>query len=170
MEKVSDDKKKVFIEDGKVYTLVNMGNYVGHKNRQWYEESPDFWKLMFYDADDIHIEALIDDFGDYLRLIADKADVRRILQLNGNKVLSDTVCKVDSDSPMGFSDSCVAYHDKYGDSDNPSINEYLTSEPVFKSDNGEEFEEEVPGNTDIIAFIDKNDNLVDVVNNTLNVK
>jgi len=69
------------------FTILNMGDYVGHKSRQWYEEAPDFWKTMFIDIcsqepkKNMEVEFLIDDKGDMLSVtLTDGNGVRRTRQ------------------------------------------------------------------------------------------
>ena len=44
MELVREEKnKKVFVENNKIYYMLNMGSYVGHRNRSWYASKPAFF-------------------------------------------------------------------------------------------------------------------------------
>lgn len=69
------------------FTLMDMGTYIGHRYRQWYETAPEIWKAMGIDIESkdpsksIHSEFLVDDKGDLLRaLIIDSNGIKRARQ------------------------------------------------------------------------------------------
>lgn len=84
---LNEENKKTFLMERGNYnvqfTLLNMGNYVGHKNRQWYESAKPHWETMLVDiisqdpSKCLTGEFLIDSNGDFQRLL--------ISDNNGNK-------------------------------------------------------------------------------------
>ena len=153
--------KKIVQDENKYYTLIDMGIYIGHRSREWWEEAPKEWRLMFYeDEDGLKIDALVDDIGDYSRIILEKDDVRRVLQLRGNFVIEDSV-----------------YDEKEG-IDNIYISKSIDSKPVMIDDylkenhsaylDGKTFNEEIPSNESVKSFIEDNDRIIDKVINSKN--
>ena len=76
----SDDKKKTyqFQKDNYLidFTLVDMGNFVGHRHRNFMDSVPEYWETMFVDirhnedkSKNINSSFLISDNGHLLRLI-----------------------------------------------------------------------------------------------------
>lgn len=104
MEFIKDDEKeKILIDKNddfvKKYVFINMGDYVGYKTRKWYDDAPDCFRLMFCDQFQgnkivSHIEALVDDLGEYSRILIDKDGFRRVILINNGMILEDTVNKV----------------------------------------------------------------------------
>ena len=101
MEKLlEDDRKIIFLEelennDKGIYSMINMGEYIGYKKGKFGEEAPDDWKLLFYDIYNdkeekvLSIEALCDDNGDYSKFIEKTDDYKRIVIINSNTVVRD---------------------------------------------------------------------------------
>ena len=91
MKKIIDDKsRKVFLMERQGYkvefTLLDMGIYVGHKQRAWYETPRQYWETMCIDvisqdpSKSISSEFLIDSYGKFQRLlISDKQGNKRII-------------------------------------------------------------------------------------------
>lgn len=70
------------------FTLLDMGDYVGHKKRPWFAEPKSHWKTMFIDVisedtnKNLNAEFLIDSDGNFQRLlIADEKGNKRIVLL-----------------------------------------------------------------------------------------
>ena len=169
MELVSEDGKKKVYKDGdnKIYSMLDMGSYVGHRTRQWYESAPEVWMLMFYDekredGQDMHIEALVDDKGNYMRLLIDLGDERRSIQIHNGMVYSDTVSKMSGTHDGLFGDTYVALDgDIYSGSKAP-LNDYLVLNPIFYL-NDEVYEGELSNNDFILAFLQKNTELKEII-------
>ena len=170
MELVREEKnKKVFVENNKIYYMLNMGSYVGHRNRSWYASKPAFWVLMATDekcndGEVLHMEALVDNRGDYTRFILQKGDIKRVLQLQYGRVYSDTISDTRNGSdPIGLGVTYVAMDgDIYSDEQIP-LNEYLSYEPEF-SLNGEVFDGDIPSNDTIIDFLNRNSQIRTALN------
>ena len=91
MKKILDEKtKKEFLMERNgysvKYTIMNMGDYVGHKYRQWYEDTPEYWETMFITVESedplkcLSGEFSIDSNGSFLNLIIkDKDDNKRVI-------------------------------------------------------------------------------------------
>lgn len=165
MELLREEKnKKVFVENYKLYHMLNMGSYVGHRNRSWYASKPAVWILMATDekcedGEILHMEALVDDRGDYTRFILQKGEIKRVLQLQNGRVYSDTINDTRNGAdPIGLGQTYVAMNgDIYSDEQIP-LNEYLSYEPEF-SLNGETFDGEVPSNSVIEDFLTRNNQI-----------
>ena len=157
-----EKKKKVFTEDNKIYYVLDMGSYVGHKSRQWYSSKPEIWILMASDeqckdGETLHIEALVDDCGDYMRFIMQKGDIKRVIQLQHGRVYSDTI-----------DDSYSTYLCMDGDIYSPNqvaLDEYLSYEPEF-SLNDSIYEGEIPSNDSLGEFLHSNEKLRNALRNT----
>ena len=91
MERCTDEaKKKEFLMKKEGYnvrfTLLDMGSYVGHQHRQWYQKATPHWETMGISVDtedtskSLDSEFLIDSNGGFQRLIIeDKNGNKRIL-------------------------------------------------------------------------------------------
>ena len=80
MELVREENgKKIFVDGDRSYTMIDMGSYVGHMYRDWYEAAPEVWILMQSDDGNSKIESLVDSNGQYIRFVADEGNVRRII-------------------------------------------------------------------------------------------
>ena len=80
MKKIVDEKnKKVFSMQKDNYTvnftLLDMGEYVGYQNREWYDNVYPYWETMFIEVvaqnpdKNLSSEFLIDSYGKFQRLI-----------------------------------------------------------------------------------------------------
>ena len=157
INKITDTKIAIATDDGTVYTMLNMGDYVGHRNRNWYETPSPYWTLIFVDKEneDIHMEALIDDIGNYIDLKIASGNVRRAIALKYGDVISDLVMYETND---------VLPTDKYysvkdGDT---SLNKYLGTPHVYK-DGDKVFDGVVPSDKLIKDFFLKNDEYKKVI-------
>ena len=91
MKKILDkENKKEFLMEKDNYsvkfTVLNMGEFVGHKSRQWYESAKACWETMFINivSQDpkkcLSGEFLIDSNGDFQRLlISDNSGNKRVI-------------------------------------------------------------------------------------------
>ncbi len=91
MKKIVDEKNKKIFSMARngysvLFTLLDMGEYVGHKSRQWYEKASPFWETMMIDvlSEDpnkkLSSEFLIDSNGDFQRLIiTDMKGYKRVI-------------------------------------------------------------------------------------------
>ena len=158
---VDNVDKKIVQEEDKYYTLIDMGSYIGHRSRNWWEENPEEWRLMFYeDENGLKIDALVDDSGSYSRIILEQDGVRRILQLQGDFILEDSVY----DEKEGINNIYVS---KSIDSKPELIEDYLNVEHGAYLD-GKTFDEEVPSNDKVKSFIEDNDRVIEKIINTKN--
>ena len=150
----------VFYNDTERFTFVDMGSYVGHQSREWYEKVPSCWRLMFYDEqkDDspIHIEALVDRTGYYLRIIVSQGNVRRVLLMNRNVVDEDMIYEYDSEEFMFPKKVYIAFEDKYREQRHPNLQTYLSQEHRFISNDGEVYNGNVSSNSHINNFFESN--------------
>ena len=94
---INDKEKRIYQDDNKIYTLINMGAYVGYKTRDLFKETKDFWKLISYEDKSnkngkLCIDTIINDEGHYVRIKMDKGEVSRyICLLDENIVISDNL-------------------------------------------------------------------------------
>lgn len=165
MELVREEKnKKIFVEGNKTFYVANMGSYVGHRNRQWYSSKPEVWILMgmdekCQDGEILHIEALVDDRGDYMRFIMQKGDIKRVLQLQNGRVYSDSINDArEGKDLLGMGKTYSALDgDIYSDEQIP-LYEYLSLEQRYTS-NGETYDGEVPNNDVLKEYMLASENL-----------
>ena len=151
----------LFREGNKAYKFVNMGEYVGHMNRSWDQEAPDYYKLMTYNETKedgvLHIEALIDSNGDYTRLIVKKGDAERVVALSGENVLGDVVYITTDEKDLIPKRRYVSFD---GDISNiKPIKDYFQGVHTFKSKDGEVFTGEVVNDKYVIDFLRKGEEL-----------
>ncbi len=109
MELVTEDEnRKIFREDGKFYTMINMGSYVGHQRREWWETPQDAWFLMMYDivVNDkkaVRMDALVDSLGTYSRIGVEQNGERQYIFLrNGNVLETLNIKAPDSEKIPGY--------------------------------------------------------------------
>ena len=164
MELIRDEKdKKIYADEGtKLYTMINMGEYIGHSSREWYEDAPEAWRLMFYDemlkdGKKKHIEALVDELGDYTRIIVELNGSKRILQLSGNWVVSDSVVTNLSDDDILGDFYTAVNNDSI--QRRPRLAEHLSTKQTFTRD-GETYTGDVVDNGLVLNFLQKNKELV----------
>ena len=94
MELVTEnEQRKIFRDEetGKFYTMINMGEYVGYRNRDFWQNPNDAWFLMIYDEikNDkkiSHMDALIDQSGNYTRIVLEQNSERKTMFLRGNMI------------------------------------------------------------------------------------
>ena len=169
MELLLDEKnRKMFYDEnvGEFYTMLDMGCYVDHRNRLWYEKESQVWRLMMVDEKPRnghykHIEALIDDMGNYSRIIVEVNNVKRIILLNNGRVFSDSI--VSNFSFDGIKDNSyyVLNEDIYSD-------KLLSSEEYFNNTqnfylNGRLFNGGAVNNQFVIDFFNKNNELLELI-------
>ena len=157
-----DEYGNVIISDGvRTFTFMNMGDYVGHNNREWYEEGPVFYKLMTYDEihdkGRLHVEALVDTLGNYQRILVDTGSERRSFNTRGNFLVSDAVylpekAYVSFDHGTDLTQAA------------PNVNGYLGQEHTFTNENGETYEGPLKRDDIITAFINADRELLPSVN------
>jgi len=127
----------VFSNGDEVFTFVDMGNYVGHNSRQWYEQPSSCFRLMFYDDNrgnqPVHIETLVDAVGDYSRIVVSSGNIKRVLLLNGNYVDEDSIYEMDSDNSFLPKNTYISFEDKYMEKPHPDLQSYLSMEHKFLS-------------------------------------
>lgn len=157
MEIIKEEKtKKIFEENGKIYTLIDMGAYVGHRNRNWWENTPECWRLMFCDEknndnETFHIEALVNDSGDYIRFLIEKDEVKRIINVTNDYVYQDFLFEKSND--LDFGEQYVALEKEIYDSDKLPLREYLKQNQTFYSNNKEKYNGETFGNEELLQFL-----------------
>lgn len=177
MELVLENKnQRVFEEGNKQYTMLNMGDYVGHRQREWYEDAPEAWYLMAMEENGnkpgcYHIESLVDDLGDYLSIIMTKGKTKRFLQLRGSFVLEDSIDDTSKGKDvLGFGKKFIALNKDIYDSDQVRLTDYLFTEPRFVADDGEVFSGEIPSNEDIAEYLETNQILRDTIKSSKTLK
>ena len=84
----SEDNKQYALDKkdySVIFTLMDMGIYIGHRTREWWMEAPEIWRTMGIDIEakdpnkSIHSEFLVDDHGEMLRtLIKDFNGIKRV--------------------------------------------------------------------------------------------
>lgn len=159
----------VFDNETESFTFVDMGNYVGHQSREWYEESPSCWRLMFFDEKKedfpIHIEALVDSAGYYSRIMICQGNSRRILLINGNVIDEDMICEFDPEEPLFPKKTYIAFEDQYKEKTHPSLQTYLSHKQQFLSHNGEVYIGDLSSNNYPNHFLMSNMELAKLIDN-----
>lgn len=164
MKKVYEDKERIVLMSDeenlhKDYTILNMGNYVGHRNRSIFELAPEYWKLMFYTEADLNsnkqtnVEALIDEQGNYIRILVEQFPLTRVLLIDDKTVLADWI--IDGDCSRKHK-SGILYKASVDEISGVSLDDYLMKEhPLFYYGNTktECFLGNYPTNNYIISFL-----------------
>ena len=164
MELISEERgKKIYLDGNKKYTMIDMGPYVGHMSRDWYIETPSVWFLMQVEGKDFSVESLIDSNGEYIRLLAKTGNVTRVLQMNGDKVYSDSIFVGENLSNELMGDNYIAKEGDYYSKDSIKLEKYLLNKPEFFSQ-GNKYEGKVPDNNLFIDIIEKNIELNKLIN------
>lgn len=165
-----DPNKKTYTDGEKVfYTMMNMGNYVGYRSREFGEDESAEWFLMNYKINHLngqceYGEALVDDTGRYLRVDISVDNVRRIIHLNGDYVITDLIC-INEDETNVFSMGKLYYAldtDIYSNKRVPT-SKYFSMEHVFKDDKEEAYQGFVPNDSLFINFSNANNALKSIV-------
>lgn len=159
-EIITDDKNRIVFTDGTTsFVMLNMGDFVGHSNREWYDNVEPVWKLMAYehcreDGKVEHGEALINEYGDYSRMMIDLDNIRRVLYFNGQIVLSDDIFVADEE-PDEFGINAV-YNAFTGSVYLPdrmvSIKDYVARTHKFVNSAGHIYNGVVPDDSSYINF------------------
>ena len=154
MKLVVDTKnKKIFVDGNKRYQMIDMGSYV--RNVAWYESAPEVWTLMAFDEREedgsvFHLEALVDNRGNYIRFILEKGNQKRVILIENGQVYSDTL-----------TDNGVTYlgveEDIYTGNKYP-LDEYLNSKVDYMSE-GKIFSGKLTSNDTLKHFLSVNNEL-----------
>ena len=105
MNKIFEDKKKIVYKDRKgngefsLFTMLDMGSYVGHQYRDVFDTEKSEWRLMFKDDFDKdnnklrHTEALVDSLGYYSRIIENdiQNNTKRVILCEGDRMEEDYI-------------------------------------------------------------------------------
>lgn len=166
----NDPNKKLYTDGENVfYTMFNMGSYIGHRTREFGDEAPDAWFLMNYRINHLdghceYGEALVDDAGRYLRVDISVDDVRRIIDLNGDYVITDLIHIDDNTKDSRFSQTSYYALDSsiYSEGKVPT-GEYFSREHEFKNKEGSVYQGLVPGDNLFIKFSNTNNVLKSMV-------
>ena len=168
----SDEEKRIYIDENSTYTVLNVSKYVGHKNCSKNTEIPECWKLMIlekemFDVNDIRVDALIDEAGEYVRLVMVCGWLKRTILFNKNMVIYDCV-----ENNLGISAKNIlgsVYKSINNDFNKKvvQIDEYLNQEVKFISLDGTLLEKNPLTNEEIKTFFAKNEELS---NDKLDVK
>ena len=168
MELIEDsEKRKVYKEEGTTYTMLDMGSYIGHRNRPWYQKPAPVWYLMSMDETTekgtTHVESLVDDMGNYIRFIIENGPIRRVILLQGGMVFSDSVVIVDQDDD-GFGPNYSALdEDPYSEKRYP-LESYILN-PLPYDLKGEELPGEIPSLDILARYLEANNNLYNEIVN-----
>ena len=150
----------VYKNGEKVYTLVNMKDYVGSRNRDPYENATDCWRLMFYDEkrekDTIHIEALVDTSGYYSRIMVVSDKFRRTIMLKGNFVEEDKIFEMNSENDFIPTSVYVAYEDPFQEKRPLEFDKYIEKKVPFLSEDNKTYSGVVSSNDLIVDFVNSN--------------
>lgn len=161
---VNEEKRKIYQQDNKFYTLLDMGNHVGYKSRRLFEEAEAYWVLMHYEDRDnnIKIVSLVSEEGLYMRFLMEKNNVRRCIHLHNCSVYSDSINVINNDKKYFDLGTKYTALDKqcYDDNQKPLL-QYLNENPIFYSRHGEIFDEDYVTNDVLVEFLLKNKELVD---------
>lgn len=170
MQLITDEeKKKVYLEEGEIdryYTMVDMGGYIGHQSREWYENGTSKWFLMFYDEKTkkketlFHAEALVDKYGNYQRLILEENGLKRVMQLQGEYLRSDIIYdeRNENASFAWVGKSYIGYEHEDPTKPLPRLSAYLLGDKVYKSEDGAILTVR-PNDLRVTEYLTNNDNL-----------
>ena len=164
MELIEDlEKRKLFQEDGTTYTMLDMGSYVGHRNRPWYKHPAPKWYLMAMDdeVENVHVETLVDDKGHYIRFLIDKGPIRRVLLLHYGFVFSDTIVVPTEE---GFGKSYAALDGDAYSGEKYALEEYIASPKPFDL-HGEAIPGEIPSLDIVTKYLNANNQLYEEIMN-----
>lgn len=162
-----DDKKKIYVEKGevnKIYTLLDMGEYVGLKNREWYEKPTPYWMLMYYEElssnnqKRFSVKAINDTDGNYMQLALEQDGIVRKIKLQNNKVLSDIVYD-NINAKYLFAQKYVGYDNEDRSKEMIDLKDYLSTNVEYISSNGKTIKT-YPKNEKVIDFITANENFI----------
>ncbi len=89
-----NEQRKIFQEKkdtNKIYTVLDMGEFIGHYGRSVFDKVYENWHLMFMDEYDgekkiASVEALVDHTGDYSRFIVKYQGREIIVLVNNGKI------------------------------------------------------------------------------------
>ena len=147
----------VFYDGDEKYTFVDMGNYIGHQNREWYENGKSNWMLMFYD----------NQKDDHSKITIESGNFMRFISLYGNTVDEDIIIECEEDDLDLPKETYIAFEDKYKEKAHPSLEEYLAETPMFVSSTGEVYKGNLESNKHIIDFLASNKSLSKEINNDI---
>ena len=121
-----------------IYTMVNLGNDEYHL---LFEEVYNKEKLLY------SIDALVDENGNYTRIILDTSSFEKSIHINGNEVISDNIFVKRKDSLYGkvYCSSLVK--------NKVSLEDYLEMNPTYSSIEDEEYKPSIDSNIIISSFI-----------------
>ena len=162
-----DDKKKIYVEKGevnKIYTLLDMGEYVGVKNREWYEKPTPYWMLMYYEElssnnqKRFSVKAINDNDGNYMQLALEQDGIVRKIKLQNNKVLSDIVYD-NINAKYLFAQKYVGYDNEDQSKEMIDLEDYLSTNVEYVSNNGKTIKT-YPKNEKVIDFVTANENFI----------
>ena len=159
-----DNYGNVIVSDeNTTYTFIDMASYIGHQNREWYEQGPDEeFRLMFAeevkDGALLHTEALVDQKGKYMRIMVIGDDAKRVMYLDDDKVRSDTIYQGERDG-MTPKEVFNAY-DENRQEIFPNVVEYLSTPKEFVSENNREYVGKLTNGTTILKFLKANEELL----------
>ena len=171
MELLSEEKnKKIYQDENSVYTMLNMGGYIGYKNRDWYQSHPDVWVLMeateSTEKGSVHIESLVSDRGEYIRFIMDNGSVRRVLQLDNSLVYSDSVVDTrNANNTLRIGNTYYALNGDIYTGNKIPLLEYLGSNHNFDF-KGETILQNIPGLDCIVKYLNANQELRNTISSS----
>ena len=159
-----DRRKRVYAGDNnQLYTMINMATI-----ENWQDDQKSLWRLIFSDEineenEKIHIEAQLDDEGNYNRFLIDYKNQKRSLVIRRGLVVSDRVyTDVSSDGMPN-----KTYTAKDEQSDKPeTLSEYLLRKQKFKSALNEKLHSYIMNNDLVTDFLNINTELIEDINDT----
>lgn len=161
-----DDNKKMYLEKGvvdKIYTFINIRDYAGYKNGDWYEDKESYWKLMFCEEYDnknykkLNIEATCDKNGNYIKLLLEQDCIERTIMIKDGGVLYDVV-EDKVNQKYGVASKFVGYEHENLNLELPKIEDYLLMDIKYKTSDGKVIKK-YPDNLKVLEFLEtKNKN------------
>lgn len=160
----SNEETRVYIDGNATYTIVNIGKYVGRNNDFKNQETPEYWKLMvlekeMFDVNDIRIDALIDETGEYVRFVMVCGWLKRTILFDKDNVIYDCVENTLDIAKKNILGSVYKSKNNDFNKKKVSISEYFSQEVTFISLEGNLLENNPLTNGEIRMFFIKNEEL-----------
>ena len=144
-----------------VYTMVNMGDYVGFLGRSIEDKRKDNYMLLFLDGfknekEIFHAEGFVSEEGKYIGFLIETKEFERVIKTDGEYVLSDVIYVKPNYENMNK--TTVGYQ-SINLRNALLIEDYLKEDIHFVNPQNEEFKTEAPLSKIIELLINKNNEL-----------